>query len=254
LTPLRIINKIPDMNYSVNISGIAAFISGLLSFFTPCILPLVPSYILYISGITVRDMSLPGPGHRKRVFFHSLCFILGFSFVFVALGVSTSLIGGFLSYYQAYIIRIGGALLIILGLFYLDILKIPFLDRQYTVELAKKPVGLFGSFMVGITFSLGWTPCAAPALSSILIIASMSGKASQGVYLLSLYSLGLAIPFIAASLLFDRLFVLLKKYSSVSRYVVKILGILLIVLGLVMVSSYYTILNMWLGMILFPGT
>ncbi|MBP1749385.1 MAG: dsbD [Deltaproteobacteria bacterium] len=239
----------PAISATINVNGIAAFISGLLSFFTPCILPLVPSYIIYISGITVHDMSVPGTGHRKKVFFHSLCFILGFSFVFVALGISSSLIGNFLSHYQAYIIRIGGVILIVLGLFYLDILKIPFFNRQFMLQLDQKPIGLFGSFIVGITFSLGWTPCVGPALSSILLVASMSGRASHGVYLLSLYSLGLAIPFVISSLLFDKLFILLKKYSFVSRYAVRLLGILLIILGVVMVSSYYTILNVWLGMI-----
>ncbi len=239
---------------SINVSGIAAFLSGLLSFFTPCILPLVPSYIIYISGITVRDMSAPEAGHRKKVFLHSLLFILGFSFVFVALGVSSSLIGTFLFKYQAYIIRIGGAVLILLGLFYLDILKIPVFNRQYALQLNQKPIGLFGSFIVGIIFSLGWTPCVGPALSSILIVASVSGKALDGLYLLSLYSLGLAIPFLLSSLLFDRLFSLLKKYSFISRYVVRVLGILLIILGLLMVTSYYRLINLWLGMILTPGT
>lgn len=243
----------PAAAASFNVNGIAAFISGLLSFFTPCILPLVPSYIVYISGITVGDMSAPGTGHRKRVFFHSLFFILGFSFVFVALGISSSLIGNFLSHYQTYIIRIGGVILIVLGLFYLDILKIPVFNRQYMFQLEQKPIGLFGSFIVGITFSLGWTPCVGPALSSILIVASMSGRTSHGVYLLSLYSLGLAIPFLMASLVFDKLFLLLKKYSFVSRYAVKLLGILLIILGLIMVSSYYSLLNLWLGIIISPG-
>ncbi len=243
----------PAVPAAIDMNGIAAFISGLLSFFTPCILPLVPSYIIYISGITVSDMSSPAAGHRKRVFLHSLCFILGFSFVFVALGASSSLIGTVLSHYQTYIIRIGGAVLIILGLFYLDIVKIPFFTRQYMVQLEQKPIGLFGSIAVGITFSLGWTPCVSPALSSILIVASLSGRASQGVYLLSLYSLGLAIPFLISSLLFDRLFHLLKKYGFVARYAARLLGILLIILGVIMISSYYTALNMWLGMILFPG-
>lgn len=239
---------------TINVSGIAAFLSGLLSFFTPCILPLVPSYIVYISGITVHDMSTPGSGHRKKVFFHSLLFILGFSLVFVALGVSSSLIGTFLFKYQVYIIRIGGVVLILLGLFYLDILKIPVFNRQYALQLNQKPIGLFGSLVVGIIFSLGWTPCVGPALSSILIVASVSGRASQGVYLLSLYSLGLAIPFLLSSLLFDRLFFLLKKYSFVSRYAVRALGALLIVLGLLMVTQYYRLINLWLGMILTPGS
>jgi cytochrome c-type biogenesis protein len=235
---------------SMNVNGIAAFVSGLLSFFTPCILPLVPSYIIYISGITVNDMTISGRGHRKRVFFHSLLFILGFSFVFVALGVSSSLIGAFLYNYQVHFIRIGGVVLIILGLFYLDVLKIPFFNRQYMLQFDRKPVGLFGSFIVGITFSLGWTPCVGPALSSILIVASMADRVSHAVYLLSLYSLGLAIPFLISSLLFDKLFYLLKKYSFVSRYAVRSLGILLIILGLLMVTSYYRLLNLWLGIIL----
>lgn len=164
------------------------------------------------------------------------------------------MIGVFLSRYQEYIIRIGGVVLIILGLFYLDILKIPLFNRQCALQLEQKPLGFFGSFIVGVTFSLGWTPCVGPALSSILIVASMSGRASQGVYLLSLYSLGLAIPFVISSLLFDRLFFLLKKYSFVSRYAVRMLGVLLIIVGLIMVSSYYPILNAWLGMMLTPGT
>jgi cytochrome c-type biogenesis protein len=239
---------------SLHVNGIAAFVSGLLSFFTPCILPLVPSYIIYISGITVGDMSAPERAHRKKVFFHSLLFILGFSFVFVALGISSSLVGTALYKYQAYIVRIGGVVLILLGLFYLDILKIPVFNRQYMLQLEQKPIGLFGSFVVGITFSLGWTPCVGPALSSILIVASMSGRASHGVYLLSLYSLGLAIPFLVSSLLFDKLFFLLKKYSFISRYAVKSLGILLIIIGLLMVTNYYRLINLWLGMLLSPGS
>ena len=240
----------PAVPVAMNVNGIAAFVSGLLSFFTPCILPLVPSYIIYISGVTVRDMSAPAAGHRKKVFIHSLLFVLGFSFVFVALGISSSLIGSFLYHYQAYIIRVGGVVLIALGLFYLDILKIPFFNRQYMLQLEQKPIGLLGSFIVGITFSLGWTPCVGPALSSILIVASMDGRASHGLYLLSLYSLGLAIPFLMSSLVFDKLFFLLKKYSFVSRYAVRSLGVLLIILGLLMVTSLYSFINLWLGIVL----
>ena len=120
------------------------------------------------------------------------------------------------------------------------------------LQLEQKPIGLLGSFIVGITFSLGWTPCVGPALSSILIVASMDGRASHGLYLLSLYSLGLAIPFLMSSLVFDKLFFLLKKYSFVSRYAVRALGILLIIIGILMVTSLYNQLNLWLGMMFFP--
>jgi cytochrome c-type biogenesis protein len=171
----------------------------------------------------------------------------------VALGVSTSLLGGFFAEYQAYIIRLGGIILILLGLFYLDIIKISFFNRQYMMQLEQKPVGLAGSFVVGLTFSLGWTPCVGPALSSILIVASMAGKTSHGTYLLSLYSLGLAIPFVVSSLLFDKLFILLKRFGFIAQYAVKVLGALLILLGLLMVSSYYMTLNLWIGTLLPSG-
>lgn len=237
----------------MNVSALAAFVSGLLSFFTPCILPLVPSYLIYVSGITVSDVAAPTREHRKRVFFHSLAFILGFSFVFVALGISTSLIGGFFANYQVYIIPLGGIILIVLGLLYLDIIKISLFNRQHMMQLKQKPIGLAGSFVVGLTFSLGWTPCVGPALSSILIVASVTGDTSHGIYLLSSYSLGLAIPFIISSLLFDKLFILLKRYGFVARYAVKVLGALLILLGLLMVSSYYITLNLWIGTVLPTG-
>jgi cytochrome c-type biogenesis protein len=163
------------------------------------------------------------------------------------------MIGGFFADYQAYIIRLGGVILIILGLFYLDIIKISLFNRQYMMRLEQKPIGLAGSFVVGLTFSLGWTPCVGPALSSILIVASMTGNASHGTYLLSLYSLGLAIPFVVSSLLFDKLFILLKRYGFIARYAVRVLGVLLVLVGFLMVSSYYNTLNLWIGALLQSG-
>lgn len=223
-----------------DLTGIVAFITGLLSFFSPCVLPLVPSYLIFISGITFDDYkeNLPGK-YRRTVLIHSLAFILGFSLVFTALGLSSSALGRFLSAYQTYIMRLGGVILILLGLYYLDVVKVPFLNREKLIHLQEKPLGLFGSFVIGITFSLGWTPCIGPALSSILIIASTTTNIWEGVYLLGLYSLGLAIPFIGAALLFDRLFDLLKKYGSIVRYSMKILGVLFVIIGILFFSSYY---------------
>jgi cytochrome c-type biogenesis protein len=227
---------------STDFTGIVAFISGLLSFFSPCILPLVPSYLIFISGITYDDYKkLQSMKYRKIVLIHSLAFIAGFSFVFVAFGVSSSVLGKLLSNYQVYVMRIGGFILIILGLYYLDVIKIPFLNREKVFHLQEKPVGLFGSFVIGITFSLGWTPCVGPALSSILIIASTTENIWEGIYLLGLYSLGLAIPFIISALLFDQLFGLLKKYSSIVKYSMKILGVLFIIIGVLFFSSYWSL-------------
>lgn len=238
---------------STDFTGMIAFLSGLLSFFSPCILPLVPSYLIFISGITFDDYTgLQSGKYRKIVLIHSLAFIVGFSFVFVALGISSSALGRLLSNYQVYVMRIGGFILIILGLYYLDVIRMPFLNREKVFHLKEKPVGLFGSFIIGITFSLGWTPCVGPALSSILIIASTTENIWEGIYLLGLYSLGLAIPFLISALLFDQLFGLLKKYSSIVKYSMKFLGVLFIVIGILFFSSYWGLVIGKIGQMISP--
>ncbi len=236
-----------------DLTGIVAFTSGLLSFFSPCVLPMVPSYLIFISGITFQDYKeLDHSKYRGIVLIHSLAFVVGFSFVFVTLGLSSSMLGKFLSNYQTYITRIGGLMLIVLGLYYLNVIRIPALDREKVIHLQHKPVGLFGSFLVGITFSLGWTPCIGPALSSILIIASTSENVREGVYLLGLYSLGLAVPFMVAALLFNQLFSLLLRYGAIMRYSMKILGVLFICIGLLFISSYWVVVSGRIGQVLSP--
>jgi len=231
-----------------DISGLLALAAGFLSFFSPCVLPLVPSYLVFISGITFDNYNeLKTKKYRKVVLIHSVAFIAGFSFVFVSLGISSSILGNFLADYQEYIIKAGGVFLIAMGLFSLNILRIPFLNQEKLVRLEKKPIGMFGSFVIGATFSLGWTPCVGPALSSILIVASTTKRISDGIYLLSLYSLGLAVPFILSALLFDKLLYFLKRYGFVMRYSTKIMGGLLIVMGVLLATSYYTTLTLMLG-------
>lgn len=235
----------------IDLNGILAFGSGLLSFFSPCVLPLIPSYLIFISGIALDDFNEIGlRKYRKIVLAHSVAFVAGFSFVFMTLGMSSSIIGDILSQYQPYIVKIGGAILIIMGLFYLNIIKIPIMNQEKIVHLKEKPLGMFGSFIVGITFSLGWTPCIGPALSSILVIASTTQNIWKGIYLLGLYSLGLALPFIISALLFDRLLVFLKRFGHIVKYSVKILGVLLIIVGLMLSTSYFSTLSLWLGHLL----
>jgi len=232
----------------MDLGGLIAFGSGILSFFSPCVLPLVPSYLIFISGISTDNYNeVLSSKYRKNVLIHSVAFIIGFSFVFISLGFSSSFVGGVLSSYQNYIVKAGGAILIVMGLFYLNIIKIPILNREKIIHLKEKPVGIFGSFVVGITFSLGWTPCIGPALSSILIIASTSENIYKGIYLLSLYSLGMAIPFIISSLLCNKLLGFLKRYGHLVKYSVKILGVFLIILGLLLITSYFGRLSMMLG-------
>ncbi|MBA4417326.1 MAG: cytochrome C biogenesis protein [Syntrophus sp. (in: bacteria)] len=252
---LKKINSIAPMPFNgvvsfMDFSSFMAFISGLLSFFSPCVLPLVPSYLIFISGITLDNYMEPNPGkYRKIVLTHSIAFVFGFSLVFISLGFSSSLIGSFFSSYQIYFIRIGGLALIVMGLFYLNLIKIPFLNNEKVIHLRKKPLGFMGSFIVGITFSLGWTPCIGPVLSSILIIASTKENPLEGVGLLGLYSLGLAIPFILSALLFDRLFAFLRRFGYVVKYSMRVMGILLIVIGFLLFTNYYSLITQRLGSI-----
>lgn len=225
----------------MDVNGFIAFFAGVLSFFSPCVLPLVPSYLIYLSGATISSYGeLAQAKHRKAVLVHSCSFIVGFSLVFVGLGVSSSFLGGLLVEYQKWILRVGGLLLVIMGLNSLNILKIPFLNQEKMVHLTERPIGLLGSFAIGVTFSLGWTPCIGPVLSSILIIASTTNDIAKGVYLLALYSLGLAIPFLVAALLVDRLIYFLQKHGYIMKYASYVIGVMLIIIGLLLMTQYFT--------------
>lgn len=232
----------------MNVNGIVAFFGGVLSFFSPCILPLVPSFLIYISGTTIDHTSdLENKAFQRRILLHSVAFIVGFSFVFISLGLSSSVLGHIFNVYDKWIMRIGGVLLIIMGLAMLNVIKIPLLSREKMIRLNEKPAGLFGSFVVGLTFSLGWTPCIGPVLASILLIASTSGSAFSGVYLLALYSLGLAIPFFIAALLVSRLMGFMRRWGHIVQYTSTVLGALLVLIGLLLVSGYWRMIGAWLS-------
>ena len=224
----------------MNVNYAVALMAGMLSFFSPCILPIIPSYLVFISGITLNNCDEAElRKYRKIVIVHALSFIFGFSFVFVSLGLSTSLVGKFFFNYQTYIMRFGGLLLIIMGLHLLNIIKIPLLNQEKMVHFKEKPLGFFGSFVVGATFSIGWTPCVGPVLSSILMIASTSEAISEGAYLLSFYSLGLAIPFFLSAIFFHKIFGLLKRFNFITRICGKIMGAILILIGLLLLTNYF---------------
>lgn len=224
----------------MDVNGFIAFFGGIISFFSPCVLPLVPSYLIFLSGATISTYGeLAQAKHKRAVLIHSCSFILGFSLVFIALGVSSSFVGGLLVEYQKWILRVGGLLLVIMGLNSLNILKIPFLNQEKMIHLSERPIGLLGSFVVGVTFSLGWTPCIGPILSTILIIASTTNALSKGVWLLALYSLGLAVPFFLAALLVDRLMHFLQKHGYVVKYSSLVIGVMLIVIGVLLMTGFF---------------
>ena len=232
----------------MNVNGFVAFAGGILSFFAPCVLPLVPSFLIYISGCSISSYDdLSDRKTKRKVLLHAIAFIVGFSVVFISLGVSSSYLGNVFSRYETWIMRIGGLLLVIMGVNMLGWVRIPFLNQEKMVHLNEKPVGLFGSFVVGVTFSLGWTPCIGPVLASILLIASAGGSAFAGVRLLALYSLGLAIPFFIAALLVTRLMGFMRRYGHIVKHTSVVLGGLLIVIGLLLLTGYWRVINAMLA-------
>lgn len=222
-----------DVSYSL------AFLAGILSFLSPCVLPLVPSYVSFITGLSFEDLT--SGINRKKVQFltitQSIAFILGFSAVFISLGASSSAIGRFLFDYQEWIRIIGGILVIIFGLFVAGFLKMDFLMRDRKFHLSGKPAGYIGTFIVGMTFAAGWTPCIGPILGTILVYASSKASTVYGLKLLAVYSAGLALPFFLSSLAINSFLSYSKKMLRYMRVIMVISGILLILFGIMLLTN-----------------
>ncbi len=217
---------------------ITAFLGGILSFLSPCVLPLIPSYVSYITGISFEDFKSGNKSLiRKLTIVNSSAFVIGFSTVFVLLGISSSYVGKFFAVYYDHIRIIGGIIIIFFGLYIMGLLKIRFLSSEHRIHLKSKPRGYTGSFIVGLTFGAGWTPCIGPILGSILLIASTSGSAMQGFNFLLVYSLGLAIPFMVTSLAINTF---LSYFTTIQRYMKLIMilsGLLLISFGVILLTD-----------------
>ncbi|MCL5023138.1 MAG: cytochrome c biogenesis protein CcdA [Nitrospirae bacterium] len=222
-----------------DISFPLAFFAGVLSFLSPCVLPLVPSYVSFITGISFEDLTADTDRRRIRYLTvtNSLAFILGFSAVFMALGASSSAVGRILFEYQEWIRIIGGVLVIIFGLFVAGFLRLDFLMKDKKVHLTGKPVGYLGTFLVGMTFAAGWTPCIGPILGTILLYASAQGSAFYGFKLLAVYSIGLALPFFVSSLAINSFLSYSKKIMRSMRVIMIISGVLLILFGIMLLTN-----------------
>ena len=237
-----------------DISVLIAFSAGLLSFVSPCVLPLVPSYITYITGVSFKDLSEGGSKKRLRwlTISHSLLFICGFSLIFVLMGASASYLGQVLVQYQSWIMRAGGVLIIILGVHFTGLITIPFLQMEKRFEMEKKPLGYVGSFLVGVVFAAGWTPCVGPILSTILLYASTAKSFMTGVVLLAFYSLGLAIPFFLASLAFNSFLSAFEKIKRYMRAIMIVSGIFMIIIGILLLTDLFTTLNSYVNILASP--
>jgi cytochrome c-type biogenesis protein len=231
---------------SESLGVLVAFSAGLFSFLSPCVLPLFPSYLSFITGMSVDRLAHEvDAGARTRVLLHSLAFILGFSVVFVSLGASFSAAGQFLLDYRDWI-RIGGGLLIIVfGLYIVGVLRVGLFGRTQQLQLRSKPAGLIGSFLVGLTFAIGWTPCVGPILGSILTLASNDRTVRQGIVLLLCYSAGLGLPFLLSSIALGGFLRFFKRYRPFIPAVERAAGVLLIVVGVLVATNYYVVLNSW---------
>jgi cytochrome c-type biogenesis protein len=227
--------------------GVAvAFSAGLFSFLSPCVLPLFPSYISFITGMSVGDLTADLTADaRRRVLVHAVAFVLGFSLVFVALGASFSAAGQFLFSYRDPIRRIGGALIVLFGLYIAGVLRIGMFGRTASWQLREEPAGYLGSFIVGVTFAIGWTPCVGPILGAILSLAGTAETVERGVGLLVAYSAGLGVPFLVSALALGPFLRFFKGYRPFIPIVERGAGVLLILVGVLVFTNYYVVLNSW---------
>lgn len=221
-----------DVTYPV------ALLYGLLSFFSPCVLPLIPSYFCFITGLSLEELSgRPKPSVRRKIMLSTLAFVLGFSLVFITLGASASYLGSLLSQHKAWIRMIGGAFIILFGLHLTGIVRISVFEYEKRLQMNKKPLHFLGTLIIGMAFGAGWTPCIGPILGSLLIMAQDKETVGQGVRLLSVYSAGLALPFVILSVLINYMLAFMRKAVKVVRYANPVAGILLIATGVLLATN-----------------
>lgn len=221
---------------------LVAFVAGLLSFLSPCVLPLVPSYIGFLTGMTLPELR----SRRRVALVHALLFVSGFSIVFVLLGASATELGRALNYYQVWLQRVGGVLIILFGLLCLGWLSVPQLLSERRLQLERKPVGFLGSLLVGMAFAAGWTPCIGPVLGGILGLAATSADVGRGMLLLMVYSAGLALPFLVAAVAVESFLGWFQRFRRFLPWVMRISGVLLIIVGGLLLSGEFSRLAGWL--------
>jgi len=216
----------------------AAFLAGLFSFFSPCILPLIPAYFIFITGFSLDELTGGDISEiRKKVVLSTVSYVLGFSFIFILMGASASYLGGFVLKHSNYIRIVGGIFIIIFGIHLTGLIHIGILDFEKRIDLQKKPLHFFGTFFIGMAFGAGWSPCIGPLLGSILIVAGSRETIWQGIILLGIYSAGIAIPFIIISFFINYILIFLKKVVKALQYINIAAGMLLILVGLSLVTN-----------------
>jgi len=231
------------------VSLFIAFMAGFLSFITPCVLPLVPSYLSFITGLSFEDLTGKQDQQRVRLktMSHSLFFIAGFSAVFISFGASATLIGQLFLSYQGVIRKLGGVLIVLFGLYILGVIKIKPLISEHRWHPEKKQTGYLGSFLIGISFAAGWTPCVGPILGTILLYASTTQSLLKGMGLLTFYSIGLGLPLFLASLGINSFLTYFRQLRNYLRMITVVSGAFLIVVGVMIYTNSFTLITAFLS-------
>lgn len=219
-----------------------SFTAGLLSFLSPCVLPLIPSYVSFITGMSLDDVQRA----RRIALVHSLLFVAGFTLVFLALGASATVVGRLLFQQREWVERVGGVLVIFLGFYLLGMFNVGLLSRERRFHFSNKPLGYFGTLLVGMAFAAGWTPCLGPILSAVLTFTASSADLNRGLVLLLAYSIGFAVPFVLAALMIDRFMAAFQRYRGALVWMSRLSGLLLVAVGVLMLTGSMTILSAWL--------
>lgn len=222
-----------------------ALFAGVISFLSPCVLPIVPPYLAYMGGVTLGDMSSQSQARRK-VIISALFFVLGLSTVFLILGFTASLFGAFFLQNQVLFAQISGVVIIIFGLHFLGIFRIPFLDQEARLDAGDKGGSSFGAYVLGLAFAFGWTPCIGPQLGAILSLAASEASVTRGTLLLGVYALGLGIPFLLAAMFITRAMGVMNRLKRHMKLIERVMGTLLVVVGLAMVTGAFSWFAFWL--------
>lgn len=222
-----------------------SLLAGLISFASPCVLPIVPPYLAYMSGVSVSDMSDDKQG-RQKVILTALFFVLGLSTVFLLLGFTASAIGAFFLQNQVMFARVSGIVVIIFGLHFLSVFRIPFLDREARIDSEQEGGSAFGAYILGLAFAFGWTPCIGPQLGAILSLAASEASVARGTLLLGFYALGLGVPFLLAAIFLSRAIGIMNRMKRHMGLIEKVMGVLLLIVGFALLTGAFSAFSFWL--------
>ncbi len=224
---------------------IVALMAGIISFLSPCVLPIVPPYLAYMSGVTLADLSDKSSA-RARAVLPALFFVLGLSTVFLFLGFTASAIGAAFLQYQSYFNALAGILVMIFGAHFIGVFRIPFLDREARVDVGDRGGSAFGAYILGLAFAFGWTPCIGPQLGAILSLAASEGSVTRGTFLLGIYAIGLGVPFLLVAAFLPRLTGFMGWMKRHMQQIERIMGLLLWTIGLLMLTGGFSAFSFWL--------